>query len=265
MTKNILMCAPKFFDIEYEINPWMHTDNPVDPTLASKQWRQLYSIYTDQLDWNVELIEPVEHLPDMVFTANGALTYKGRVALPHFRQPDRQPETPLFEAWFKSAGYNELFVPKYDFEGEGDALIWNDILFAGFPWRTDKPAHAEVADFLQIKTISLQLVDPRFYHLDTALTIVSNDTVALYPKAFSEESLKKVHETVPHVIEATDEDAVAYGLNAMSDGKSIVIPENTHHLLSKYREMGLKVITCPITEFQKSGGGVKCLTLELRS
>ena len=201
----------------------------------------------------------------MVFTANGALTYRGRVALPHFRQPDRQPETPKFEAWFTSAGYSELFVPKYDFEGEGDALIWNDILFAGYPWRTDKPAHAEVADFLQVKTISLQLIDPRFYHLDTALTIVSNDTVALYPKAFSDESLKKVHETVPHVIEANDEDAVAYGLNAMSDGKSIVIPENAHHLIAKYKEMGLNVIACPISEFQKSGGGVKCLTLELRS
>ena len=87
---NILMCAPKFFDIEYEINPWMNTDNPVDPILAGKQWQQLYDTYTQKLGWDVHLIEPVEHLPDMVFTANGALLYKGRVALPHFRQPDRQ-------------------------------------------------------------------------------------------------------------------------------------------------------------------------------
>lgn len=262
---NILMCAPKFFDIEYEINPWMDTANPVEPQLAGNQWQQLYDIYTKQLGWDVQLIEPIEHLPDMVFTANGALVYQGRVALPHFRQPDRQPETPQFEKWFRDVGYNELFLPKYDFEGEGDALIWNDILFAGYPWRTDKPAHAEVAEFLKIKTVSLQLIDPRFYHLDTALTIVSSDTVALYPKAFSPESLKKVHEIVPNVIEATDKDAVAYGLNAMSDGKSIVIPENAHGLIEKYKDLELNVITCPISEFQKSGGGVKCLTLELRS
>lgn len=262
---NILMCTPKFFDIEYEINPWMNTDNPVDPVLAGKQWQQLYDTYTQKLGWDVHLIEPVEHLPDMVFTANGALLYKGRVALPHFRQPDRQPETPLFEKWFRNAGYSELFTPKYDFEGEGDALVWNDILFAGFPWRTDKPAHAEVADFLGIKTVSLQLIDPRFYHLDTALTIVDSETVALYPKAFSEDSLKKVHDIVPNVIEATDDDAVAYGLNAMSNGKTIVIPENAHNLITKYKEKGLEVIPCPITEFQKSGGGVKCLTLEIRA
>lgn len=265
MTKTILMCAPDYFDIEYEINPWMDTKNPVDPALAARQWKQLYEIYTQKLGWDVQLIDPVQHLPDMVFTANGALVYKSRVALPHFRQPDRQPETTLFEKWFKGIGYSDLFLPKYDFEGEGDALIWNDILFAGYPWRTDKPAHAEVADFLAIKTVSLQLIDPRFYHLDTALTIVDSETVALYPKAFSEESLRKVREIVPNVIEASDDDAVAYGLNAMSDGKSIVIPENAHNLIAIYREKGLEVIPCPITEFQKSGGGVKCLTLELRS
>lgn len=259
------MCAPDYFDIEYEINPWMDTKNPVDPALAARQWKQLYEIYTQKLGWDVQLIDPVQHLPDMVFTANGALVYKSRVALPHFRQPDRQPETTLFEKWFKGIGYSDLFLPKYDFEGEGDALIWNDILFAGYPWRTDKPAHAEVADFLAIKTVSLQLIDPRFYHLDTALTIVDSETVALYPKAFSEESLRKVREIVPNVIEASDDDAVAYGLNAMSDGKSIVIPENAHNLIAIYREKGLEVIPCPITEFQKSGGGVKCLTLELRS
>lgn len=264
MTKTILMCAPKYFDIEYEINPWMHTDNPVQLDLAHKQWQKLYEIYTEHLKWDVQLIEPVEHLPDMVFTANGALLYKGKVAIPHFRQPDRQPETPKFEEWFRSAGYTELFTPKYDFEGEGDALVWNDILFAGYPWRTDKPAHAEVADFLDIKTISLQLADARFYHLDTALTIVDQSTVALYPKAFTKESLHSIHRQVPHVIEATDEDAVAYGLNAMSNGKSIVIPENAHNLIRNYQEKGLQVYPTPITEFQKSGGGVKCLTLELR-
>jgi N-dimethylarginine dimethylaminohydrolase len=262
---NILMCAPTYFDIEYEINPWMHTDNPVIHDLAVSQWQKLYAIYTQQLNWDVQLIEPVEHLPDMVFTANGALLYNGRVALPRFRQPDRQPETAHFESWFKDAGYQELFIPKYDFEGEGDALIWNDILFAGYPWRTDKPAHKEIADFLGIKTISLQLADPRFYHLDTALTIVSSDTVALYPPAFTQESLRKIHEIVPHVIEATDEDAVAYGLNAMSNGESIVIPENATNLIRQYHEKDMQVITCPISEFQKSGGGVKCLTLEIRS
>ena len=264
MTKSILMCAPKHFAVEYEINPWMHTDNPVQLDLAGKQWQQLYDIYSKKLGWDVQLIEPVEHLPDMVFTANGALLYNGKVALPNFRQPDRQPETEKFKQWFSDQGYDQMFLPKYNFEGEGDALIWNDILFAGYPWRTDKPSHREVADFLKIKTVSLQLADARFYHLDTALTIIDDSTVALYPKAFTKEALSLVHQLVPHVIEANDEDAVAYGLNSMSDGKNIVVPEKANNLIKNYQHRGLQVTTTPISEFQKSGGGVKCLTLELR-
>ncbi len=265
MSKTILMCPPTYFDIEYEINPWMDTDNPVDPKLAGQQWQKLYSLYTEQLGWDVQLIDPIEHLPDMVFTANGALVIDGKVALPNFRQPDRQPETACFEKWFRDAGYSEFLHPKYNFEGEGDALPWNDLIFAGYPWRSDKPVHTELSKFFQRKVISLQLADARFYHLDTCLTIVSNDTVAIYPKAFTDEGLRTIRETVPNVIEATDADALVYGLNAMANTDQIIVPQGARELILKYKERGLTVHETPIGEFQKSGGGVKCLTLELRS
>ncbi len=258
------MCEPKFFDIEYEINPWMHTDNQVDTQLAQIQWHRLYQIYSQQLGWKVKLVQPVEHLPDMVFTANGGIVYKNKVVLPNFRHPDRQPETEKFESWFKSAGYNDIIKPKYNFEGEGDALVWNDIIFAGYPWRSDKASHKELSDFLGTQVISLQLADARFYHLDTCLTIVDAETVSIWPPAFTAESVEQVKKTVPNVIEASEEDALVYGLNAMTDTKNIVVPEGANGLIKAYRDKGMNVFPTPITEFQKSGGGVKCLTLELR-
>src|ERR1700722_16363186 len=127
MAKRILMCAPTYFDIEYEINPWMHTDNQVNADLARMQWDSVHDAYTKKLGWEVELVEPVKGLPDMVFTANGALVIGSKVALPTFRSPDRQPETAYFRTWFEANGYSEFLQPKYDFEGEGDALVWNDI------------------------------------------------------------------------------------------------------------------------------------------
>jgi len=263
MPMTILMCSPDYFDIEYEINAWMNTNNPVDPKIAAKQWKQLYELYLS-LGWNIELIPPIEKLPDMVFTANGALVIGGKVALPTFRAPDRQPETAHFRQWFEDRGYQQFLQPKYDFEGEGDALVWNDIIFAGYPWRTDKPAHNELADFFGCQVVGLQLADARFYHLDTCLTIVDSQTVAVWPKALTAESLETLRTHVPNVIEATDEDALAYGLNAMSDGVDIVLPEGAHGLIKAYKARGLKVHPQPISEFQKSGGGVKCLTLELR-
>ena len=258
------MCPPDHFEIEYEINPWMRQENPVEPIKAQAQWKELYSIYTDQLRWDVELVRPISHLPDMVFTANGALTYQSKVALPHFRHPDRQPETEYFETWFRDAGYTDLYKPKYDFEGEGDALFWNDVLLAGYPWRTDLSAHKELANFFGVKVVSLQLIDARFYHLDTALTIVDEHTIALFPEAFSKASLEALKKIVPQIIYASAQDAEAYGLNAMSDGDKIVIPAGAQELIKTYKSLGKTVFPCPISEFQKSGGGVKCLTLELR-
>ncbi len=264
MAKRILMCAPTFFDIDYEINPWMNRDNRVQRDRALQQWQALHEVYTRQLGWQVELLEPVAGLPDLVFTANGGLVIGGKVALPCFRQPERQPETAVFAAWFKSQGFAEPYAPRHDFEGEGDALLWNDVLFAGHPWRSDITSHRGIAEFFGLRVVALQLSDPRFYHLDTALTVIDAQTVAIYPGAFTPESVRTVCDIVPRVIEASEADARAYGLNALSDGRHIVLSDLALGLIEAYRERGYTVWPTPITEFRKSGGGVKCLSLELR-
>jgi N-dimethylarginine dimethylaminohydrolase len=263
MPKKVLMCPPTYFDIEYEINPWMHTEDPVDRSLALAEWQQLADIYK-KLGWEVHTMKPVKGLPDMVFTANGGMVLKDKVVLPHFRAPDRQPETEKFKQWFDSQGYKKIFMPRYDFEGEGDAFAWNDYIFMGYPWRSDQPGHKEVADFFGLKPVSLHLANPRFYHLDTALTVIDDKTVAIYPKAFSEGALKILSGLVPNIIEASEEDAFAYGLNAMTDGQNIVLSDKAAGLIENYKKRGMTVFPTPISEFQKSGGGVKCLTLELR-
>jgi N-dimethylarginine dimethylaminohydrolase len=263
-TKTVLMCPPTFFNIEYEINDWMDTSNPVTPEKAAKQWHKLYDTYSQKLGWEVQLIEPVKGLPDMVFTANGGLVLKDKVVLPRFRYPQRQAETEQFKNWFEAAGFQNIFMPENNFEGEGDAFAWHDWLFAGYPFRSEVKAHHEVAEFLGLKPVSLEQINPRFYHLDTALTFINDETVAIYPGAFSPKSLETIHELVPTVIEANEEDAMAYGLNAMTDGQNVLLSDHPKELIKKYEEMGLTVFLLEMSEFQKSGGGVKCLTLDLR-
>ncbi|WP_341853127.1 dimethylargininase [Thioalkalivibrio thiocyanoxidans] len=264
MAKSVLMCRPEYFAIHYEINPWMDLECPVCPETATRQWEALYQLYTETLGWDVNLIPPVEGFPDMVFTANGALVVGHKVALPTFRHPERQGETWWFESWLREQGFTALYQPRHDFEGEGDALIWNDTLFAGYPWRSDQAAHAELASFLDVEVVSLQLTDARFYHLDTAFTVVDRQSVALYPPAFTQESLEAVRHRVPNVIEANEADALAYGLNAVSDGERIVLSDRATGLAERYRQRGMEVHRVAIDEFQKSGGGMKCMTLDLR-
>lgn len=264
MSKTLLMCPPDFYDVEYEINPWMHVENPVEVELARQQWQSLHDLYVKQIGWDVRLIEPRPGLPDMVFTANGGLVIGGKVVLPQFRQPERQGETDYFAQWFRSNGFSSPIRTVHDFEGEGDALLWRNVLFAGYPWRSDQPAHRELSDVLGLEVVGLQLIDARFYHLDTAFAVIDEDTVALYPDAFSVRSLELVKTLVPKVVEATAEDALAYGLNSMSDGENVVISDKAIGLIELYRAQGRRVWPTPIGEFQKSGGGVKCLTLEIR-
>jgi N-dimethylarginine dimethylaminohydrolase len=263
-TKTVLMSPPTYYDIEYEINEWMDTSNPVNHKKAAAQWQKLYDTYSQLLDWDVQLIDPVKGLPDMVFTANGGLVLNDKVVLPRFRHSQRQPETQKFKKWFQDAGFQDIFLPEHNFEGEGDAFAWHDMLFAGYPYRSKVKAHHQVAEFLGLKPISLEQINPRFYHLDTALTFINDETVAIYPGAFSDKSLALIHKLVPKVIQASEEDALAYGLNAMTDGQNIILSDHPGNLIKQYKDMGLNVFSLDISEFQKSGGGVKCLTLDLR-
>ncbi len=259
--KRLLMARPDFFRIDYEINPWMHVDNPVDPDLASQQWAAIRQIY-DELGWTVELIDPDPDWPDLVFTANGGLVIGPEALVANFRHPDRRGETALFADWFRSRQFN-VSQARYNFEGEGDALVWNGLILAGYPWRSDFATHAHLARLFDQEVLSLQLVDARFYHLDTCLTPIDDQTIAIYKPAFSREAYQQLKDRAAELIEVGADDASSYGLNALSDGQNVILPAEAAQLCELYRQRGLTVWPTPISEFKKSGGGVKCLTLEL--
>ena len=260
----VLMCKPEYFDIEYEINAWMSVDNKVDTERARQQWQQLHDQYK-KLGFEIELIVPVKGLPDMVFTANGALVIDGKVALPRFRFSERQPETAHFEKWFEEHGYEQRMQPKANFEGEGDALVLDGKILAGWGFRSSREAHTELAEYFGREVVSLHLVDDHFYHIDTCLAILSEHAIAFYPAAFDEESQQRLRSLVPTVIEASDADARAFGLNAMSDGQHVMCSDRAADFHEQLKAAGFTPVPTPISEFQKSGGGVKCLTLTLRS
>jgi len=258
------MCPPDYFDIEYEINPWMHTnDQPADET-AHEQWQKLHDIYTKQLGWQVELIDPVKGLPDMVFATDCCLMIDGKAMLSSFRYPERQGETAHFAERLEDLGYTSLKHADNFFEGGGDTLKFGDKIIAGYGFRSDIKAHHELAEFFNREVLSLKIVDSRFYHLDTALAVLSDDTVAYFPGAIDEASRQLLKSAVPNLIESTEDEAIGFGLNAVSDGKTAITSNESDSLLQKYRAAGFDVIGTPILEFRKSGGGVKCLTLELQ-
>lgn len=263
MSKRVLMCPPTHFEVAYEINDWMHINDPVDPKLAASQWQKLRQTYAD-LGFEVEEIEPVKGLPDMVFTANGALVIDGKVFLPRFKYKERQGETPKFKAWFEQRGYDDIYMPKDNSEGEGDALYAGGVIFAGFGFRSSRASHSEMANFFRKDVVSLRLVDPRFYHLDTAMCPIDDSTLMYYPPAFDRASREALEHHFSKRIVASEEDAAGFGLNGVSDGRNVVISAAAKGLIKELKKHGYNPIGRDMTEFRKSGGAVKCCTLELR-
>ncbi len=182
--RRFLMCRPEHFAVTYAINPWMDPDAGADRDRAVAQWEALRDAYL-ALGHRVELIEPVEGLPDMVFAANGALVVGGRVYGARFRHPERAAEGPAYAEWFRRNGFADVLEPEHVNEGEGDFLVLDDLILAGTGFRTDVAAHQEAQEFLGRPVVTLRLVDPRFYHLDTALFPLGGRNVAYYPGAFS--------------------------------------------------------------------------------
>jgi N-dimethylarginine dimethylaminohydrolase len=264
--RHYLMCEPVHYTVSYEINPWMDRTRRTDTDLAVRQWRRLRDVYLD-LGHTVETIDPIPGLPDMVYAANGATVVDGIVYSARFRYPERGPEGPAYQKWFADRGF-VTHTAAYVNEGEGDMLVAGDLVLAGTGFRTTRDAHAEAQALFGRPVVTLELVDARYYHLDTALAIVSSDPaspqVAYYPPAFSPASRAVLAQLFPDAILATDDDAAALGLNAVSDGEHVVVAPGARDLAAALRERGYEPIPVDTSELLKGGGGAKCCTLEIR-
>ena len=260
--RHVLMCRPEYFAVSYEINPWMHTAVPVDRRLALRQWEQIVRAY-ESLGHTVEFIDPVLGLPDMVFAANSGVVVGGEVYLAKFRYPERAAEEVPYARWFRDHGI-KVHEPTEINEGEGDFAVVGDTVFAGWGFRTDHAAHDELRARLRTKVVSLRLVDPRFYHLGTALSVLRDDNIAYFPGAFDAASRHVLAERFPHALIVDERDAEAFGCNAMSDGHHVIVSAQATGFIAQLRAAGYDAIPLDTSELRKAGGSVKCCTLELR-
>ena len=261
--RRYLMCRPTYFRVAYAINPWMHPDLPVDVDRAVVQWEALRRAHLD-LGHHVDLVEPSPELPDMVFAANAATVVDGVGYGARFRHPERAPEAAAYRAWFRAAGLPPLHVPRFVNEGEGDLLVAGEVVLGGSGFRTDPRAHAEAASVLGREVVPLRLVDPRFYHLDTALAVLDDATIAWWPEAFAPESQAVLNARYPDAVLATAADAAVLGLNAVSDGRHVVLPAAATDLAAALTARGFVPVPVDVSELLKAGGGPKCCTLEVR-
>lgn len=264
--KTFLMCEPRYFEVSYVINPWMAANiGLVNKALAAQQWKNLYNTLSQKA--NIKLVEPVAGLPDMVFTANAGLVSKNReVIISSFRHAERQGESQHFKKFFADAGYNSKYlILNTIFEGGGDALFdANGELWLGSGSRSDVAAMAEITGTLHVQINALTLTDPRWYHLDTAFCPLTEGYVLAYKKAFSAESIITIqHRFGDKVIWVSDEDANNFACNAICMDHDVILHRASKELKATLKQYNFNVIEVDVSEFLKSGGSCKCMTLEI--
>jgi N-dimethylarginine dimethylaminohydrolase len=261
-----LVCAPDYFSIDYEINPWMRRKNEVDPGPARDQWQGLVRVLEQEAGAILERLDPVPGLPDLVFTANAGVAQGRRVVVSRFRHPERQREEIHFETWFRAQGYDVVLLERgLFFEGAGDLLGFPDTWFGGYRQRSDIRAYPVLGDIFQREIIPLELIDSRFYHLDTCFCPLSGGELLYYPPAFDRYAQAAIGERVPstnHLV-VPESDALKFACNAVCVGKHVVLPTGCDATERLLRERGYLPHPTLLDEFLKSGGSAKCLTLAL--
>jgi len=271
MHRTFLMCPPEYFDVSYVINPWMQGNmRNIDNRLAKEQWRGLYDRIGRHA--SVRLMHPEPSSPDMVFTANAGLVLGKNFVLSRFRHLERQSEEPYFAEWFVDHDFHVWTGPAdVHFEGAGDALFDRGlpVLWLAHGHRSMRGADAFVASCItriaNIEIVPLELVDERFYHLDTCFCPLEGGSLLYYPKAFSAASLAAIEARVPtgKRIVCADDDAGAFACNAVDIGGTLIVNAGSGAFVDALGAHGYAVEQTPLSEFMKAGGSAKCLTLDI--
>jgi N-dimethylarginine dimethylaminohydrolase len=274
MKRRYLMCPPEHFRVTYRINPWMDPTAPVDLELAGKQWQRLRESLVD-LGHTVHELATDPQLPDLVYAANGGFVLDGLAYGARFRHPQRTGEAHQHRRWYIGNGWRYA-EPSHINEGEGDLAYTGELILGGYGFRTEPAAHREVQELYGRPVISLELVDPFYYHLDTALAVLCDHPgsaapavpavprIAYFPDAFSAGSQQVLRRLFPDALLADATDAAAFGLNLVSDGEHVLVNAEASAMAGKLAAAGYTPVPVELSELKKGGGSVKCCVLELR-
>ncbi len=259
----ILLCPPDFYGIEYEINPWMSRSRGSSTDQARQQWHVLHDTLRG-LGVTVELMTPYQGVPDLVFTANAGLIFGQRFFSSRFRHEVRARETPYFDAWFLEHGFTVEHLPEgMFFEGAGDALFCGTTLFAGYRIRSDVRGHQHLGQILNRQVLPLELINPRFYHLDTCFCPLAPGEAIYYPAAFDAYGRKVLETHIPKLLPVVEAEAHRFGCNAVVVGKTVITNTQCDRLAGDLRAWGYEPVAVELDEFLKAGGSAKCLTIRL--
>ena len=256
--KRVLLCRPNYFQVDYIINPLMKPFS-VDRPSALKQWNELVNTY-ESLGIKVEVIEQQPDVPDMVFATDSGVVNDGSVLLANFRHSQRRLERQYYRRWFREHGFGLRALSNVHYFEGGDARFFGEKLFVGTGFRASRDSCEELSKKLNCEVLAIEIVNPSFYHLDMGFLPLTDTTAFYYPAAYSNASREIFKKNVSQLIEITDQDANDYACNSVVSGNEIITQCNDSEFTYQLERLGFNIHFVDVSEFNKAGGGIRCMT-----
>jgi len=279
LARRILMVRPTYFHVDNPINPHMRKADGnlhvLDKVKAMAEWETLRATYRS-IGLEVYEGEAISGLPDMVFCANQTLPFVSRTGeyraiLSNMANDIRHKEVLGIKEALEHEGYNTDELPARDsstlFEGMGDAL-WlpgHRVLLGGYGHRTHRSIYEKVSEITDATVLVFELANPRFYHLDTCLSILDARSALACRDAFTPEGWELVERVFPNLIEVplAEADSPVFACNAhCPDGKNVLMQLGAKETAQRLQVSGFHPIALSTEEFIKSGGSVFCMKLQ---
>jgi N-dimethylarginine dimethylaminohydrolase len=261
--KELFLCPPVHLELKYEINPWMDTSQAFSRGKAMEQWEALVEAYRKLAPDQVHTVPPKPGLTELCFLGDSVFACGKKALYGNFRHPERAPERDYVVELMTSWGFTGNVVPEpLYYEGSGETLLWRDTILLGFGQRSNE----EVMHLLQTtfgrRVISFEMELPEFYHLDTALFPLDEDTLVYYPRSFGPIDTATLKGLDCELFPVTDEEANAFACNSVVFEGHVFVNQQATSFIRKLERRGWTVVPVDVSEFLKFGGGHKCLTLQ---
>ena len=269
----VLLCDPAYFEVVDEKNTFMAGQiGRIDRRLARQQWQGLEDTYR-RLDVAVHILPGEQDLEDMVFCANGVTVLPrvdgGADVVPsHMNHPSRQAEVQVVTRWLAQRGLDVVELPSDcgHLEGHGDVAVipGRRLALGGYGGRSELSALQALSRCCDHPVVPLAMVGSPFYHLDTCLAVLDEDTVLVHPPAFRGDALETLGVLFPRVIEADPEEAelhLAVNVHALASG-AVLHPAQATRTARRLADAGYEAVPVDVSEFH-TGGSVFCMRLDV--
>lgn len=261
--KELFLCPPTHLELTYEINPWMDVSRPFSRARALEQWEALVEAYRKLAPDRVHIVPPKQGLVELCFLGDSVFTIGGKALYGNFRHRERAPERDYVRELLSARGLEGPVVPdSILYEGSGETVLWRELILLGFGQRSNEEVMNLLGGLFGRRVLSFELELPDFYHLDTALFPLDEETLVYYPPSFGPIDTATLKSLDCELLAVSEEEARAFACNSIVFEGHVFVNRDAPSFIRKLEKRGWTVVPVEVDEFLKFGGGHKCLTLQ---